>query len=237
VSQDGLNWVKLTEEKALDLDIIPHLQGLLDDDEKEFLAATKGWAENQSSKLTEKRSRLFKSRNTEKRAPLQNILLIILLMVSVICLPLLVPSQDEVTAASCDQPAVPAVNWSNCLFPLIELKGVNMHRARLRSTNLHGSTISEVDLIDADLAYIDLGFAKLHRVALQSSDLRGADLSYSTATEVNFDGADLTYANLTGATWSQVSLEGANLSDTLWFDGEPCVRGSIGKCMRHQAKP
>ncbi|HLH61846.1 MAG TPA: pentapeptide repeat-containing protein [Ktedonobacteraceae bacterium] len=92
----------------------------------------------------------------------------------------------------------------------------------LYETRLLDKDHTIVPLKEADLSFINLISANLHRANLSGTilfkadlrfvDLSGADLSDANLTEADLSFADLSDANLSGADFSGADLSGANLS-------------------------
>ncbi len=141
---------------------------------------------------------------------------------------------DEPVSAEPDCRALPAagVNWRNCrLEGLVaarqDLSGANMNNSVLRGADLSGALISHGDLRYADLGGVNLSYAQLEGVQLKGANLQNADLTYT-----DLGGADLSFADLRGANLGGAGLEGARFDEAVWFDGERCLPGSVGDCVK-----
>lgn len=131
---------------------------------------------------------------------------------------------------ACHLPPAPEVNWSYCRMPGLDLRGVDLSRALLRSTDLLGSRLDGARLVDADLSYADLQRTRLDRADLRGARLTGAALQNAVLTDARLDGADLSFANLTAASIAGARLNGAILDRAVWIDGRICSTGSVGTC-------
>ncbi len=134
------------------------------------------------------------------------------------------------TPPACHLPPAPEVNWSYCRMPGLDLRGADLSRALLRSTDLLGSRLDGVLLVDADLSYADLQRTHLDRADLRGARLTGVALQNAVLTDARLDGADLSFVNLTGATIAGARLDGAILDRAVWIDGRICASGSVGTC-------
>ena len=94
-------------------------------------------------------------------------------------------------------------NRTHTIEPGANLRGVDLHAARLEWANLAGA-----DLSGANLEGVRMSFANLRGANLSGADLHNARLSYG----VDLSGADLSGANLSGADLHLANLEGADLS-------------------------
>ena len=70
------------------------------------------------------------------------------------------------------------------------------------------ANLSGVNLVEANLRYVDLSYA----------DFKDADLRYASLDYISLIGADLTNANLRGASLIHTDLESANLTDAFLED-------------------
>jgi uncharacterized protein YjbI with pentapeptide repeats len=82
----------------------------------------------------------------------------------------------------------------------------------LRGADLHGARLSSADLSGADLAGADLNSADLSGVNLRDADLRRANLSWANMTAASVANANLQEANLTWATLCRADLSEAKLN-------------------------
>ena len=94
-------------------------------------------------------------------------------------------------------------NRTHTIEPEENLRGVDLHAARLEWANLAGA-----DLSGANLENVRMSFANLSGANLSGADLHNARLGYG----VDLSGADLSGANLNDADLHLANLEGANLS-------------------------
>lgn len=131
---------------------------------------------------------------------------------------------------ACHLPPAPEVNWSHCRMPGLDLRGVDLSRARLRNTDLLGSRLENALLVDADLSYADLQRTRLDRADLRGATLTGASLQNAVLTDARLDGANMSFVNLAGAVIAGATLDGAILDRAIWIDGRICAAGSVGSC-------
>ncbi len=141
------------------------------------------------------------------------------------------PSASLVSAARCDAPPAPGVNWSYCRLSGLQAPGARLEGALLNSVELDGARLTGADLREADLSYADLGNARLVRADLAGARLKGASLRGADLAGADLRGADLSYADLSRARLEGARLEGARLDHAVWTDGRRCRRGSLGTCL------
>lgn len=107
-------------------------------------------------------------------------------------------------------------------FSKMELQGAN-----LRGSNLFKANFYKSDLNNANLSETNLSSSNLKMANLQGANLRGANLK-----RANLQEAILFEADLTGANLEDVKLLGTVLNGATWTNGEPCLEGSLGKCVQ-----
>ena len=144
-------------------------------------------------------------------------------------------------AAACTDPPGPGVNWKRCAMDRLDLKGVDLKGAILRSgsffradlsgSNLAGAQAIRVKFVNATLVGANLDGARLYQADLTKADLTdaslvGTDLRLARLNSANLRGANLTDAKMKGADLNRVQLSGAT-----WTDGKHvCAEGSVGRC-------
>jgi uncharacterized protein YjbI with pentapeptide repeats len=105
------------------------------------------------------------------------------------------------------------------------LMGANLRKANLTGasflgaifddcTSFRGANLSEADLRETNLMYVDLSNALLREAKLSRVDFKVADLSESNLSGANLMGADLSMATLINADLSNVTLVGAHLIES-----------------------
>ena len=92
---------------------------------------------------------------------------------------------------------------------LVDLSGINLSHAKLRSAELYSVDFTKADLRGADLTYSHLNGAVFEGANLDYADLRGA----STCGAADFKGAKLVCANLSSADFSGTDFRNAFLSE------------------------
>ena len=143
--------------------------------------------------------------------------------------------------ASCTDPPGPDVNWQRCAMDGLDLREVNLARARLRDgsffrTDLSGGDLSETEssrakFVNATLIDVVFDGAKLYEADLTKADLTGASLIGVDLRRAHLFRANLHNANLTDARLKGADLTRADLSGATWTDGERvCAEGSVGRC-------
>jgi uncharacterized protein YjbI with pentapeptide repeats len=134
----------------------------------------------------------------------------------------------------CQSPAVPDVNWSNCVLDGVRLEGRDLSRGKLYSASLTGASLRKSRLRGSDLSYAALSIADLQGADLREANLTGANLRQAKLGNARLDNADLSYANLTGADLTGASLANAKLGNAIWTDGRRCLPRSVTDCQTDQ---
>jgi uncharacterized protein YjbI with pentapeptide repeats len=109
-----------------------------------------------------------------------------------------------------------SAEWSGIELGRYNLRGVNLFRAKLRSSqesraNLAGIDLREADLGGAELKRADLRNARLGGAVLAGTELKDTNLCDAILEKADLHGADLSGADATGAHLSKANLESANL--------------------------
>ena len=104
---------------------------------------------------------------------------------------------------------------SNANFENINLKGMD-----LSHQDLHGINLKNANLTNCNLFGTNLSGANLTGAKIKGADFTSADVSFASLSYIDFQGVDLI----------EVKLESANFVNAIWRNGEPCLKGSIGKC-------
>ncbi len=138
---------------------------------------------------------------------------------------------DPSALPSCNAPAAPAVNWSNCQKQRANFSKADLSNALLRNARLTQAEFLGTRLRGADLAYADLSGAFFGYSDLQGARLTGANLQRSDFAYANLRAADLSYADLRDAILGGADLEGARFDHALWLDGRRCLPRSVGTCL------
>ena len=100
-------------------------------------------------------------------------------------------------------------NFTGAFLVTTDLTGARVSPGtRWQGAHLNAETLLGLEIRDADLAEVDLGFA-----ALSGADLSEANLSRANLSEADLPGADLTAAVLFEADLSRANLSGADLSE------------------------
>ena len=102
-------------------------------------------------------------------------------------------------------------NRTHTIEPGANLRGVDLHSARLEWANLAGADLSGANLEGVRMSFANLSGANLSGADL-NADLRGANLSGADLSGADLN-ADLHLANLEGADLSGADLSEANLSE------------------------
>jgi uncharacterized protein YjbI with pentapeptide repeats len=106
--------------------------------------------------------------------------------------------------------------------PVVSLANADLTGADLDLLDdLRGADLTEADLSDASLVFIELDGASLARAQLD-----GATLTHATLRRTDLNDADLSNANLQQADLREADLEGANLEGANLSEAE--LEGAIG---------
>ena len=132
--------------------------------------------------------------------------------------------------SSCDKPAVPYVNWENCLKLKINLENKDLSNAQLRNSQLSESNLMNTKLNGANLSYADLHGSNLSYSQIQNTNLKGADLRNVDLSYADLSNSDLSYADLRKANLGGSKLDNVRFDHAIWIDGRICAPQSIGQC-------
>ena len=154
-----------------------------------------------------------------------SVMSIILTLTIIYAIPLPSPVRN------CDDPAMPGVNWSNCLKPEVNLYNKTLNNAVFRNSQLIGSNLMNTRLENVDMAYADLRFANLSYSQLKNSSLIGANLKNANLSNADLSHANLSYANLTDANLGGTKLDNTRFDHAIWNDGRLCAPLSVGQCL------
>lgn len=176
------------------------------------------------------RTRMLRGYQMRQEKPFWPLVSIFLVILFLLLLAVVYPTTLPVPESECDQPAGPAVNWSNCVLGARGLEQADLRQARLRNSNLSGSQLAGATLSDADLAFADLRSVQLSQATLFNTNLQGADLRGADLSDADLRQANLSFADLRDADIAGMVLDGANLHRALWPDGRQCAPGSVGQC-------
>mgnify|MGYP000347165282 CR=1 FL=1 len=160
------------------------------------------------------------------------LLLLFIVISSLSILSIIYSKPLPISQINCQTIGGPNVNWSNCLKPRSNLVSQDLRDSQLRNSQLVGSNMMNTNFSRADMAYSDLRFSnlsysQLNNTLLQGANLKNADLSFSDLSH-----ADLSYADLTNAILIESNLDNTRFDNAIWIDGETCLAGSLGRCIK-----
>ena len=129
----------------------------------------------------------------------------------------------------CDNSEKMKANFNNVDLSDADLRNANLSYVNFSKANLRHADLSDADLRGADLSNTNLSNAKLIDASfiganLNDTDLHNTDLSNANLSCVHFIGANLKGANLRYADLSDANLSDANLSDANLRDAD--LRGA-----------
>lgn len=140
--------------------------------------------------------------------------------------------QPEETPPDCGAPPRPGVNWNGCNLSGMSSSDANLVGAHMRNARMDAADLSGARLEGADMNYASISLARLSNADLTHASLVGVAASGADLRNVRLTDADLSYANLSDSRLDGADLSGANLSNAIWVDRKPCLKGSIGACLR-----
>lgn len=114
-------------------------------------------------------------------------------------------------------------HWTGCDLSLVEFKGSRLHGLRMERCQAQGTDFSEADfswqvsrkmiLSDVELLESNLAYANLSGAYLARASLRGSRLSHADLSRACLEGADLRDAELHQVILTQAVLRDADLRD------------------------
>lgn len=131
----------------------------------------------------------------------------------------------------CQTKPVVKVVLAGCNLARKNFSKLDMQYADLKNTMMQNTNLSQTILSHSQMQYTHLDNSNLTGAKLDYSDLTAATLNNAILDGTDFRYANLSYANLHQAKAKNIKLEGANLSKTIWFNGQICTPGSIGRCL------
>lgn len=177
------------------------------------------------------RSLLMQKFRQQKQAILWPLIITFSIMSMILTLTIIYAKPLPSPLGNCDAPALPGVNWTNCLKPQLNLFDKVLSDAKLRNSQLVGSNLMNTTLTHADMAYADLRFTNLSYSQLQNSLLIGANLKNANLSNADLSNANLSYADLTDANLGGSQLDNTRFDHAIWVDGRLCAPSSIGQCL------
>ena len=170
----------------------------------------------------------IKDNREEDHFPFKTISISLLL---IILLGFVLKSSDRSTLADCEASAAPEINWDNCSFDKLILKGQDLSRASIRNAVLSRVDLQNGILVESNLAYTDLSGGNFKNASLEKAILKGVNLQSANLSSASLKDADLSHADLRGAKLDDADLSQAILDQAIWSDGRFCAKGSVGECL------
>lgn len=93
----------------------------------------------------------------------------------------------------------------------LDAPGAELIEIQLAKVDLSQSNLDAADLSNADLEHANLSKANLHQTKLSGANLRHSNFSFAQLMQANLSSADLSSANLLCADLSSANLSGTNL--------------------------
>ncbi len=233
VSQDKETWCRVVSIPELLPDILKHKK---DENFKDRLQAAKRWADDRNTDRlsVNKEGKEIHHTNTHvniKTFGWGSAVILFVLIALIIAGSFYFMPQKSMMAFNCQHDTDGGLNYDNCKkngedFSAKNLQNASFNNAELSNTNFHASKLSHTLFKYAELIGADLSRAKLDH-----ADLTGANLSGAKLDRTDFSFANLSYADLSKAKAKNIKLKQTQLSKTIWFNGQVCAQGSIGKCL------
>ena len=177
------------------------------------------------------RSLIMQKFRQQKQPIFWPLMILILVAVTISITTIFYAKPLPTTAIDCNSPAMPGLNWNNCLKSKVDLHDQILNDAQLRNSQLVGSNLMNTTLNNADMAYADLHFANLSYSQLKNAILLGANLKNADLSYSDLSNANLSYADLTNANLGDAKLDNARFDHAIWIDGQQCAVNSIGECL------
>ena len=140
-------------------------------------------------------------------------------------------SSDRSALTDCGTPAAPGVNWDNCSFDRLILKGKDLSRASIRNAVLSRVNLQNGILVESNFSYTDLSGGNFKNANFDKAILKGVNLQSANLSSASLKQVDLSHADLRGAKLDNVDLSQAILDKAIWLDGSYCAKGSVGNCL------
>jgi uncharacterized protein YjbI with pentapeptide repeats len=171
----------------------------------------------------------IKDNREEDHFPFKTIFIALFL---IILLGFVLKSSDRSVLVDCEASAKPEVNWDNCKFDRLILKGKDLSRASIRNAVLSKVNLQNGILVESNFSYTDLSGGDLKNANLERAILKGVNLQSANLSSASLIEADLSHADLRGAKLNNADLSQAILDKAIWPDGHYCARGSVGECLQ-----
>jgi hypothetical protein len=160
------------------------------------------------------------------------VIVVVLVLGGVIAAALFYQPAEDNQQPDCLAAPAAGINWNNCnkkglQAENLKLDNLSGSNAFFDETAFSGTSLTHANFSYAHFERADLTYANLSGASLKGANLRNTDLGNAI-----LDGADLRYADLTGAILGGASLRDAKLEGAVWFNGQACQKGSIGKCIQ-----
>ncbi|NEQ36737.1 MAG: globin [Okeania sp. SIO3I5] len=108
--------------------------------------------------------------------------------------------------------AIQDLNKDGISLRSLQVSGAYLANIDLKNANLNEANLSEVNLENANLKKANLSYANLSSAKLSTSNLTEANLSFTNLKNANISNSKLNYSNLVCADLSNTNLSGANLT-------------------------
>jgi len=204
-----------------------------DQDDKMYRHRRQNQRRSEESEIQTKRqaARTVLLNQSLEQIPRGSIVLSILLVISIVGFGLFYRASSDSRNSDCAALPKPEVNWHNCRFDGLKAPLVDLRQADISSALLRGAELSGGIFIDGNLQYVDFTGADLSYAQFMGARMKGANLQNSDLTNANLTDADLSFAILRDAVPGGIVMKNARFDNAIWFDGNECQPGSIGKCI------
>ncbi len=233
LSRDKKIWRKASTIYELIPDVIRNKN---DENYDERLKAAKRWADDRSDSRENLVDESFNQR--EKMTHLgiytpgwKTIIVLIFILLSILYASFYFTPDSSLEQVDCHAELIAKVNLQGCKLSAKDFSERKATYANLQNAVMKNVDFSKTILSHSLMQYGDLSDSNLSATKLDYSDLTGAILNRAILNGTDLSYANLSYANLQYAKAKNITLKGANLSKTIWFNGQICEPGSIGRCL------
>jgi len=236
MSRDKHNWQKASCIYELIPDVLRNKDA---DNYDERIKAAKRWADDRDSVRQNLVDDDFNQRTEVTHLGIHTLgwkmtLFIIILFVIVLGATFYFTPSKLSSTGDCSVEIKTKVNLENCDLSERIFLGLNVSHANLKNSKLRNTNLTSASFSYAHMQYSDMGNSNLTKTKFDHANLTGVTLTHSILIETDFSSANLSYANFKGAKAKNILLKGANLSKAIWFSGQECAQGSIGRCLISQ---
>ncbi len=231
MSQDKQTWRRAATIRALIPEVYKHRN---DENFAERLKAAKRWAEDRTEIRADMEDTIPRHHNTRLRIKTlgwKSILLWLLLMTVLLAAFFVFMPKQQKVVVDCSLKLEAGGVFDNCVFKKNAPRSRDLTKISMKNAIMRGMNLSDTRLSHAQLHYSQMQGVNLSNARLDHAQLYGANLKGAILLNTDFSHADLSYADLSKARVKNINLKQARLSKTIWFNGQVCANGSLGRCL------